>query len=64
LSVTVPVGDRISLRLFDYYERGQISDWHYAGFNNTLVYGNAAYTDAGPQSYNTNLVGLFVNVKL
>ena len=64
LSVTVPVGDRISLRLFDYYERGQISDWHYAGFNNTLVYGNGVYTDAGPQSYNTNLVGLFVNVKL
>jgi Putative outer membrane beta-barrel porin, MtrB/PioB len=64
LSVTVPVGDRISLRLFDYYERGQVSDWHYAGFNNTLVYDNRVYTDAGPQSYNTNLIGLFVNVKL
>ena len=64
LAITVPVGDRASVRLFDYYERGQISDWHYSGFNNTLVYGNRAYTDAGPQSYNTNLVGLFLNVKL
>jgi hypothetical protein len=64
LSFTVPLGDRASLRLYDYYEHGQISDWHYAGFNNTLVYGNRAYTDAGPQGYNTNVVGLFVNVKL
>ncbi len=64
LSFTVPLSDRASLRLYDYYERGQISDWHYAGFNNTLVYGNRVYTDAGPQGYNTNLVGLFVNVKL
>jgi Putative outer membrane beta-barrel porin, MtrB/PioB len=64
LSVTVPIADRISLRLFDYYEHGQVGDWHYAGFNNTLVYGNRVYTDGGPQSYNTNLLGLFVNVRL
>jgi len=64
LSFTVPLSDRASLRLYDYYEHGQISDWHYAGFNNTLVYGNRVYTDAGPQGYNTNVVGLFVNVKL
>jgi hypothetical protein len=64
MSLTVPLNDRASLRLYDYYERGQINDWHYAGFNNTLVYGNRVYTDAGPQGYNTNVVGLFVNVKL
>jgi hypothetical protein len=64
MSVTVPLNDRASLRLYDYYERGQIYDWHYAGFNNTLVYGNRVYTDAGPQEYSTNVVGLFVNVKL
>jgi hypothetical protein len=64
LSFTVPLSDRASLRLYDYYEHGQISDWHYAGFNNTLVYGNRVYTDAGPQGYNTNIVGLFVNLKL
>jgi hypothetical protein len=28
------------------------------------VYGNSVYTDGGPQGYNTNVVGLFVNVKL
>jgi Putative outer membrane beta-barrel porin, MtrB/PioB len=64
LSLTVPLGDRTSLRLYDYYERGEINDWHYAGFSNALVYGNRVYTDAGPQGYNTNLIGLFINVKL
>jgi hypothetical protein len=64
LSFTVPLSERASLRLYDYYEHGQISDWHYAGFSNALVYGNRVYTDAGPQGYNANVVGLFVNVKL
>jgi hypothetical protein len=64
MSFTVPLSDRASLRLFDYYEHGQINDWHYAGFNNTLVYGNRVYTDGGPQGYNTNVVGLFLRVQL
>jgi hypothetical protein len=64
LNITVPLSERTSLRLFDYWEHGQIYDWHYQGFNNSLVYGNNVYTDGGPQGYNTNVVGLFVNVKL
>jgi hypothetical protein len=64
MSFTVPLSDRASLRLYDYYEHGQVSDWHYAGFNNSLVYGNSVYTDGGPQGYNTNVVGLFLKVKL
>jgi hypothetical protein len=63
-SFTIPLNERASLRLYDYYERGQVYDWHYAGFNSTLVYGNRAYTDAGPQGYNTNVLGMFINVKL
>jgi hypothetical protein len=64
LNVTVPLNDRVSLRLYDYYELGQISDWHYAGFNNTLVYGHSVYTDGGPQGYDTNVVGVFVSARL
>jgi len=64
LSYTIPLNRQVSLRLYDYYEHGQIADWHYAGFSSTLVYGNRVYTDAGPQGYNTNVAGLFVNVKL
>jgi hypothetical protein len=64
LNVIVPLSDRVSLRIYDYYERGQISDWHYAGFSNSLVYGNTVYTDGGPQSYDANVVGLFVRCRL
>jgi hypothetical protein len=64
LSLDVPLSERASLRLYDYFERGQIDDWHYAGFANSLVYGNRAYTDAGPQGYSTNVIGLFINLKL
>ncbi len=62
--VTVPFTERVALRLFDYYERGRISDWHYLGFDQSLVVGDRVYTDAGPQSYKTNLIGMFVTVKL
>jgi len=64
VNLTVPLSERASMRFYDYYERGQIDDWHYAGFNNGLVYGNNLYTDGGPQGYNTNVVGMFFNVKL
>jgi hypothetical protein len=63
-SVTVPISNRISLRLYNYWERGQVSDWHYAGFSKTLVYGTDVYSDGGPQSYNVDVIGLFVSVKL
>ncbi|MBS0584007.1 MAG: MtrB/PioB family outer membrane beta-barrel protein [Proteobacteria bacterium] len=62
--VTVPFTERVSLRLFEYYERGRISDWHYLGFDQGLVVGNRVYTDTGPQSYKQNLIGMLVNVKL
>jgi hypothetical protein len=64
LSLTIPLTERASLRLYDYWEHGQVADWHYSGFNSSLVYGDRVYTDAGPQGYDTNVVGLFVNVKL
>jgi hypothetical protein len=63
-SVIVPFTSRVSLRLFDYYERGNIDDWHYAGFNQSLVYHHELYTDGGPQSYRENLVGVSISVKL
>ena len=64
VGVVIPVAERISLRLFDYYERARISDWHYAGFDARRVYDHRVYTDGGPQSYSANLVGLLVNVRL
>jgi len=64
LNVTVPLDKRTSLRFFEYYEHGRIADWHYANFDNTLVYGNRVYVDAGPQGYSANVFGVFLSVKL
>ncbi len=64
VGVTVPLVPRVSLRVFDQYERGHVSDWHYFGLDDGLVIGNRVYTDAGPQSYRVNLVGVLFNVQL
>jgi len=60
----VPVTKRVSLRVFDYFEQGQISDWHYSGFDQSRVYSHRVYTDGGPHDYSANLVGLLINYKL
>lgn len=64
VGVTVPMGPRVSLRLFDRYERGDISDWHYQGFDATRVIDHRVYTDGGPESFDANLVGLLLDIRL
>jgi len=64
IGVTIPIVERVSLRVFDYYERGRIDDWHWAGFENGQVIDHRVYTDGGPESYSANLVGLLVSVRL
>ncbi len=64
IGLTIPVARRVSLRVFDYYERGHIDDWHYLGFAAGQVIDHRVYTDGGPQSYSANLVGLFLNIDL
>jgi MtrB/PioB family decaheme-associated outer membrane protein len=64
LSVLIPVNERLSVRVFDYFETSKIADWHYAGFAQTLVYDHKVYTDGGPTNYSANIVGLFVTMKL
>ncbi len=62
--LTVPLGQRMRLRLFDTWERGNLSDWHYFGFEDTLVYDHRVYTDGGPSRYKVNLVGMMFEVAL
>ena len=64
LGVTFPLVKRMSLRVFDYYERGHIDDWHYSGFAAGQVIDHRVYTDGGPQSYSANLVGVLLNIEL
>ncbi|MBZ0223859.1 MAG: MtrB/PioB family outer membrane beta-barrel protein [Dokdonella sp.] len=64
VGVTIPLADRFALRVFDYYERGRVSDWHYSGFDTARVIDHRVYTDGGPTRYNANLVGVMLRVAL
>jgi hypothetical protein len=64
IGLTIPIARRVSLRVFDYYERGHVDDWHYLGFASGQVIDHRVYVDGGPQGYSANLVGLFFNVEL
>lgn len=64
VGVNLPLGERYSLRLFDYFERGRVQDWHYLGLEQGRVLDHRVYSDGGPQSYRANLVGLLLDVKL
>lgn len=64
LAWSMPVTERIDVRLFDTYETGRLSDWHYFGLDQSLVSANRVYLDAGPSSYSVNLVGLMLEMKL
>lgn len=64
LGATYWLTRQLTLRLFDRYTCGTISDWHYTGFNQTRVYDNKVYTDGGPEDYSVNLVGLMLDLKL
>ena len=62
--VSVPLNERMRLRFFDTWERGNLSDWHYFGFEDTLVYDHRVYTDGGPANYKVNQVGMLFEVAL
>lgn len=64
LGVTIPLMQRVALRVFDRYERGRISDWHYAGFDSGRVFDHRVYADGGPEGYSANLFGLLLDIAL
>ena len=64
LGVYVPFGRRFALRVFDTWERGRISDWHYLGFDSARVFDHRVYTDGGPQGYEANLIGVLLDIRL
>ncbi len=64
VGVTIPLRDRVSLRIFDWYEIGRIRDWHYLGFDGGQVIDHRVYSDGGPEDYKANLVGMMLTVTL
>ena len=64
VGIRYPLAHNVSVRLFDYYERGTLRDWHYLGVDQQRVYDHRVYTDGGPEDYSDNLVGLSFEVRL
>jgi hypothetical protein len=63
----VPINKRTAARFMFRHESGRVTDWHYDGtpVGASAAEGNATLLlDAGPQSYHSNIVGLFLQVKL
>lgn len=61
---SMPLTERIKLRLFDTYETGRLADWHYFGLDQSLVTWNRVYLDAGPSDYSVNMIGAMLEMKL
>ena len=64
LGVNFPISERLNLRLFDTWQKGDLSDWHYSGFDSGQVVGTMVYTDGGPEDYSVNMIGLMMEMKL
>ncbi len=50
--------------MFGRYELAQFSDWHYAGFDRTLLYDHKLYSDRGPEDFGAFVVGVFFRLSL
>ena len=64
VGLTIPLHQRVNLRIFDRYQRGNLFDWHYLGFEDGQVYDHRVYTDGGPENYSVNMVGALFEVQL
>ncbi len=66
-NLLIPINKKLSLRLFDRVEVGQVKDWHYDGVITGAVGAYDSGTlllDAGAQNYHANVVGVFIQYKL
>ena len=67
LNVLIPINKKLSMRLFDRFELGQVKDWHYDGVIAQAVANYDSGTlllDSGPQNYRTNVIGVLFQLKL
>jgi len=66
-NVLVPVNKKLSVRLYDRVEIGNVKDWHYDGVIKTAMGAYDAGTlllDGGPSSYRANVIGILLQYKL
>jgi hypothetical protein len=66
-NLLIPLNKKLSVRLYDRYEIGEVKDWHY---DNVITGAMGAYDsgtlllDAGPQGYRNNVIGVLLQYKL
>ena len=66
-NLLIPINKKLSVRLFDRCEVGQVKDWHY---DNVITGAVGAYDsgtlllDVGAQNYHANVIGVFIQYKL
>lgn len=66
-NLLIPINKKLSVRLFDRCEVGQVKDWHYDNVITGAVANYDAGTlllDAGAQNYHANVIGVFIQYKL
>jgi hypothetical protein len=67
VNLLVPVNKKMTVRLFERYETGEVKDWHYDGVVQGAVANYDAGTlllDGGAQNYHANVVGVLIQIKL
>ena len=64
VGLTIPITNRVRMRVFDTYERGDMFDWHYQGFGDVRVLDHRVYTAEGPSDYSVNMIGVTMEVSL
>lgn len=63
----VPISKKLSLRLYDRIELGNVTDWHYDGVIKSAMGSYDSGTlllDSGPNSYRANVIGFLLQYKL
>jgi len=66
-NLLIPVSKKLSVRLYDRCEVGQVKDWHYDSVITGAMAnydGGTMLLDGGAQNYHANVIGVFIQYKL
>ncbi len=59
-SLKFALSSRTSMRVYHRFQKSRIGDWHYRGIDTSAVINKVVLIDDGPQDYQVNIIGLFL----